>query len=218
MSPGLPASGLDCPPNGSSVIPNGACDRGNVQPRQPIGTSLAINPTPPCPLCIRRPVGGAQLDQKRERRQLIELFFPELLARLPRHDLLLVGEGPVKARLQRRIDELRMADRVQMAGWRDDLPSILALAELLLVPSRWEGMPNVVLEAMASSRSVVAMQAGGIEELLGHQPAADRGGGRLADVHQPRAANSPVMNWGEGWGENRARFRAVRFAANDPAV
>jgi len=108
------------------------------------------------------------LDQKGAR-QLVE-HAPELLARVPAHDLLLVGEGPLKAKLQRRSAELGMAQRIHLAGWRDDLPSILTLAELLLVPSRWEGMPNVVLEAMASSRPVVAMQAGGIDELLGHEP------------------------------------------------
>ena len=47
------------------------------------------------------------------------------------------------------------------------MPEILAATDLLVLPSAWEGMPNVVLEAMASRRPVVASDVEGVRELLG---------------------------------------------------
>jgi glycosyltransferase involved in cell wall biosynthesis len=92
---------------------------------------------------------------------------PGLLERLPRHDLVLVGDGPLRPPWQRLATRLGIADRVHFLGYRDDIPDLLAAADLLVLPSRWEGMPNVVLEAMASSLPVVATKAAGVTELLG---------------------------------------------------
>ena len=75
---------------------------------------------------------------------------PLWLAKLPDCDLLLVGEGPLRASLEAAARAAGIADRVHFAGWRADVPEILAASDLLVLPSVWEGMPNVVLEAMAS--------------------------------------------------------------------
>jgi glycosyltransferase involved in cell wall biosynthesis len=89
------------------------------------------------------------------------------LARLPEHDLLLVGEGPQRAELEALTRGLGVADRIWFAGWQSDVPAILRASELLLLPSRWEGMPNALLEAMACRLPVVAMDVEGVGELLG---------------------------------------------------
>ena len=91
------------------------------------------------------------------------------LKRLPDCHLLLVGEGPLRPRLQRICDRHGLADRVHFAGWRADVPEILAASDLLLLPSAWEGMPNVILEAMASRLPVVATDVEGVRELLGRE-------------------------------------------------
>jgi glycosyltransferase involved in cell wall biosynthesis len=96
---------------------------------------------------------------------------PELLAKLPNHDLVIVGEGPQRSALERLSGELGIGDRVHFVGWRADVPEILAAAEMLILPSRWEGMPNVVLEAMAAGKPVVATTAEGVVELLGERAA-----------------------------------------------
>ena len=93
------------------------------------------------------------------------------LKRLPDCDLLLVGKGPERSKLERFCRGLGIARRVHFAGWRRDVPEILAASDLLVLPSKWEGMPNVVLEAMASRLPVLATDVEGVRELLG--PDAD---------------------------------------------
>jgi len=90
-----------------------------------------------------------------------------LLESWPQHHLLIVGEGPERERLQAQARALTVARRVHFLGWRGDVPDLLAASDLFLLPSRWEGMPNALLEAMASRLPVVATEVEGVRELLG---------------------------------------------------
>ncbi len=92
---------------------------------------------------------------------------PRLLDRLPEHNLVLAGRGPQYESLQRLARELKIDHRVHFLGFRTDVPGLLAAADVLLLASAWEGMPNAVLEAMAAGLPVVATRVEGIEELLG---------------------------------------------------
>ena len=92
---------------------------------------------------------------------------PNFLGQLPEHDLVLVGEGPQRQTLSRLGASLGIGHRVHWPGWRPEVPAILAAAEILVLPSRWEGMPNVLLEAMAAGKPVVATRAEGVGEVLG---------------------------------------------------
>jgi len=92
---------------------------------------------------------------------------PRWLGELPRHDLLLVGQGPERARLERQASDLGISPRVHFTGWAADIPGILKASDLLVLPSRWEGMPNVLLEAMAAGLPVVARAVEGVREVLG---------------------------------------------------
>ena len=57
-------------------------------------------------------------------------------------------------------------ERVHWLGRSDEIPSLLKAADVLVLPSLWEGMPNVVLEAMAARRAVVATAVEGSEDLV----------------------------------------------------
>ncbi len=93
----------------------------------------------------------------------------EWLPRVADADLLVVGSGRQRGMLERLARDFGMADRVHFAGWRPDVPEILAASDLLVLPSKWEGMPNVVLQAMACGMPVMATEAEGTRELLGDQ-------------------------------------------------
>jgi glycosyltransferase involved in cell wall biosynthesis len=78
----------------------------------------------------------------------------------------LVGDGPLRGRLEAQARELGVTDRVEFVGRREEIPALLSQAAILAHTSENEGCPNVVMEAMACGRPVVAMQAGDIPLLI----------------------------------------------------
>ena len=154
------AKQLGLPPEKLVVIPNGI-ELDKYPARQPADLrafGIAAG--------RRVVVFVGRLEPQKGVRWLIETA-PLWLAKLPDCDLLLVGEGPLRASLETAARAAGIADRVHFAGWRADVPEILAASDLLVLPSAWEGMPNVVLEAMASRLPVVASDVEGVRELLG---------------------------------------------------
>jgi glycosyltransferase involved in cell wall biosynthesis len=87
--------------------------------------------------------------------------WPRLLDQYPDLQLCLIGDGPLRSCLQ---DMAR--DRVYFTGNLDDVRPWLGEFEVLLLPSRREGLPTVVLEAMAMGRPVVASRIGGVPEVV----------------------------------------------------
>jgi glycosyltransferase involved in cell wall biosynthesis len=107
-----------------------------------------------------------RLERQKGVAELIE-HSREWLARRPEHDLLVVGAGPMEPLLKSLVERSGIASRVHLAGWRSDVPEILRASDLFVLPSHWEGMPNVILEAMAAGRPVVSTDVEGVRELLG---------------------------------------------------
>lgn len=80
--------------------------------------------------------------------------------------LLFVGDGPMDSSLAAKVNDLGIADRTTFAGRRNDVIGIMKASDCLVLPSRWEGLPNVILEAMATGLPVIATRAHGSMELL----------------------------------------------------
>ena len=97
---------------------------------------------------------------------------PEVAAAFPAVRYLLVGDGPHRRALEGLAARLGVADRVVFAGARDDVPRLLAVADLFVLPSLTEALPTVVAEAMAAGLPIVATTVGGIPEMVGHGEAA----------------------------------------------
>jgi len=80
--------------------------------------------------------------------------------------LLLAGMGDAREELEELARTLGVAERAHFLGWRDDAPALVAASDVVLLPSRWEGMPYIVLESMAAARPVVATRVDGAIELV----------------------------------------------------
>ncbi|TCL76755.1 glycosyltransferase involved in cell wall biosynthesis [Hydrogenispora ethanolica] len=78
----------------------------------------------------------------------------------------IAGEGKLLPELLRLRDELGLTSKVHLLGNRDDIPELLAQSKMLVMPSRWEGLPIALLEAMAAAKPIVATPVGGIPELI----------------------------------------------------
>lgn len=80
--------------------------------------------------------------------------------------LQIVGDGPLRVSLVQKAHHLGLADCVEILGYRDDIPEILAQATFLAHTAESEGYPNAVMEAMACGRAVVAMDVGDMSSLV----------------------------------------------------
>jgi glycosyltransferase involved in cell wall biosynthesis len=141
--------------------------------------------------------------------------WPSVMERVPSARLVLVGDGPEEGHLRS-----SAGPGVRFAGHRDDVACWLAAADVVVFPSRWEGMSIAMLEAMARGRSIVATDVSGAREALG----ADAGAivpvgepGTLADALAAR-----LVNLDEAAVEGRAaRLRAEKhysFATTAAAI
>lgn len=82
--------------------------------------------------------------------------------------LAIVGEGPERARLEAMADALKLRDRVAFRGYQSNPHAFLGRADALVLSSRYEGLPNVVLESLAIGTPVIAMPCpGGLKEIAG---------------------------------------------------
>ena len=117
---------------------------------------------------------------------------------MPEAQLVLVGDGPDRRALERLADEL---PGVTFAGARTDVPLWMAAADVVVVPSRWEGMALVPLEAMACARSVVATDVNGVVDSV------PPGAGAVVPLDDPEALSEalahrlvdPELADEEGW-------------------
>lgn len=82
--------------------------------------------------------------------------------------LLLVGEGPELSKIQCKIRQLGLEERVHFLGKQEDVAQVISLADLLLLPSEKESFGLVALEAMACGVPTIGSDAGGIPELIKH--------------------------------------------------
>lgn len=104
------------------------------------------------------------------------------MARLPGAHALIAGEGPERAALEALARSEGVADRVHLPGWRSDTAALLDIADILVCPSRLEPLGNVVIEAFAARRPVVAAAVDGPRELI--SPGQD---GMLVPPEDPAA-------------------------------
>lgn len=92
----------------------------------------------------------------------------KLHATQPRLKLLWAGEGPLRNEMHQWIAAHQLQDVVHLIGWQKDIPGLLRAARGFVLSSHWEGMPNVVLEALAAGLPVVSTRVEGVSEIITH--------------------------------------------------
>jgi glycosyltransferase involved in cell wall biosynthesis len=119
---------------------------------------------------------------------LIEAF-PKVLAELPSARLMIAGrEGSQTGMLRAGVTRLGLKEKVEFIGSRLDLPELLCGADLFVLPSRWEGLGGVLLEAMALEAPIVANDLPSIREILINGIHA-----RLVPPQQPDALATAIV-------------------------
>jgi teichuronic acid biosynthesis glycosyltransferase TuaC len=150
---GVPGDRVIVIPNGVDVELYGRCSRSVARERLDLPSSARIV------LCVANLVYVKGVD-------LVIQAFGELEDEA--NILVLVGKGEEQRRLEKMVCDLGLAERIRFVGARppDEVPLWMTAADLVVLGSRAEGHPNVILEAMASGRPVVATRVGGVSEAI----------------------------------------------------
>ncbi len=111
---------------------------------------------------------------------------PEILRRWPNARLLVIGRGELEVALKEQVAQLAIDANVHFLGMRQDVPRVLSILDVFVLPSLSEGLSLALLEAMASGKPVVATRVGGNPELIDH--------GRTGFLIQPENEKDLAVN------------------------
>jgi len=113
---------------------------------------------------------------------------PRVLEKFPNTLLVIAGEGILRQELQAEAIHLDISERVKFLGIRDDIPALMCLADLFLFPSRFEGMPNALLEAMGYGLPVIATAVQGVDEMI-----RDGENGLIIPLDDPEKTSDAIL-------------------------
>ncbi len=150
--------------------------------------SLQLNADRKLVLCV------AKLTDHKGHRFLLEAL-PAVVRRHPDLLVALAGDGKLRPELEHQTNQLGLSEHVRFLGYRNDVPDLMAAADVLAVPSHMEGLCSSIIDAMLSGCPVIGTRAGGIPDLMG-DPTTDFGGSEYGWMVPPRdpAALATAVN------------------------
>jgi glycosyltransferase involved in cell wall biosynthesis len=90
---------------------------------------------------------------------------PSILREFPETVFIIAGDGPMKDEMEQLVKNLDIAKQVKFLGFRKDVPDLLSIFDVNVVPSLSEGLPLSLIEAMAIGNAIVATEVGGLKEV-----------------------------------------------------
>jgi glycosyltransferase involved in cell wall biosynthesis len=113
----------------------------------------------------------------------------EILRQEPAAEFVWVGDGVGRETVSQEVAQAGLASKIRMTGFRDDVPALLAAMDVFVLPSiKSDGVPQVVIQALAMGRPVVASAVGGIPEVIQHEHT-----GVLVPPNDPAALAAAVV-------------------------
>ncbi len=199
------------------VVRNGIPIRPILDDSSDARSWLAVEPTAPVVSTL------ARMTEQKGHRHLLSAI-PSVVRRVPAVRFVWAGHGPLEAELRARVQGAGLAGHVRFLGPRTNVPALLAASDLVVIPSRFEGLPLVALEAMAAGLPLVGTRVCGTAEAI-----EDGVTGRLVPAEDPAALARGILEVLErpelaaGWGAGGRRrveqqFSARRMAGEIEAV
>jgi glycosyltransferase involved in cell wall biosynthesis len=149
------------------------------------------------------------LEEIKGHRYLLQAL-PDILRRHSNVVIAFVGDGVLRTALEAYVRENNLSGHVIFAGWHEDVHRILAVSDILVLPSISEGMPFVVLEAMAAELPVVATRVGGIPEAV-----IEGQTGLLVEPASPQGLEKAIVSLLDNPERARAMGKAGQARARD---
>jgi glycosyltransferase involved in cell wall biosynthesis len=147
-------------------------------------------------------------------RQKNLFFFFECLKELPEVSLVLFGEGPEKESLKNKAIESGLGTRIYFYGYLDSASSYIHQFDFLCLPSQWEGLGLVLIEAMYQKTAIIGSDAGAIPEVLNH--------GQLGTIisysNKEKAVNVLKKAFGNTSNTNDMKDKAFEYAQKNYTV
>ena len=112
----------------------------------------------------------------------------QVITQVPNVKFVWVGEGELMALLQQKRDELGLQKNLFLVGAQARVQEYYQLADLFVLPSEWEGLPNVLLEATSANVPVIATRVGGVAEIIPDE------GGCLTPPHSPHLLAEAILD------------------------
>ena len=113
---------------------------------------------------------------------------PAIVEQFPKTVFAIAGDGGQRAELEIRCEQLGISPSVRFLGTRSDVPELLQVADIFVLPSLWEGFPIALLEAMEAGLPVIATQVEGVEEIV-----IDGANGLLLPPGDPEALQNALQ-------------------------
>ncbi len=134
----------------------------------------------------------------------------DVIRKVPSTHFLLVGDGPLKQEMVTLVERLGISKSVTFTGARNDIPELLSMMDICVLPSLSEGLSNSILEYMAASKPIIATKVGGTPELI-----EDRKTGLLVEPKNTAQLSEAIIHLIDNREEAKRYGEAARRVAEE---